>query len=77
MMLNPPTNGRLDITPNTTAPGGFMATYSCDEGHNLVGGIIRECQTDGSWTGSDPTCERKLNDVGWVAGYIRCEASVN
>ena len=60
-MLNPPTNGRLDITPSTTAPGGFMARYFCDAGHNREGDVTRECQEDGSWTGSDPTCERKLN----------------
>ena len=60
-MLMPPSNGRLDINPSTTAPGGFMATYFCDEGYDLVGNSSRVCQVDGSWTGSDPNCARKLN----------------
>ena len=72
-MLSPPINGGLDITPSTTAPGGFMATYFCDDGHDLVGNITRMCQEDGNWTGMAPTCERKLNvrvvsyiPKGWV-----------
>ena len=60
-MLDPPMDGRLNITPSTTAPGGMMATYSCDDGHSLVGVSTRECQMDGSWTESAPTCERKIN----------------
>jgi len=59
-MLMSPSNGRLDINPSTTAPGGFMATYFCDEGYDLVGDNNRVCQADGSWTGSDPTCDGKL-----------------
>ena len=56
-----------------------MATYSCDDGHNLMGGINRECQADGSWTGSDPTCERKLNarEIPFtMRAGICCKASV-
>ena len=60
-MLMPPSNGGLDINPSTTAQGGFVATYFCDEGYDLVGDNNRVCQADGSWTGSDPDCSRKLN----------------
>ena len=60
-MLVPPSNGRLDINPSTTAPGRFTATYFCDDGYELVGDNDRVCLADGSWTGSDPDCARKLN----------------
>ena len=34
-----------------------MATFSCDAGHTLTGGsTIRMCGSDGTWSGSDPTC---------------------
>jgi len=67
-MLDVPTNGGRDITRSPTAPGGFIVTYSCDEGHDLVGNITRVCQADGTWTGMAPTCERKLN--ARVVSYI-------
>ena len=59
-MLSPPINGRLDVTSNTTVPGGFSATYFCNVGYNLMGDSTRECQDDGSWSGSAPVCDREL-----------------
>jgi len=35
MMLSPP-NGGLESTHSTTTPGGFIATYFCDGGYDLV-----------------------------------------
>ena len=32
------------------------ATYSCNDGYNLVGDTTRTCQASGSWSGSDPSC---------------------
>ncbi|XP_068719978.1 sushi, von Willebrand factor type A, EGF and pentraxin domain-containing protein 1-like [Montipora capricornis] len=29
----------------------------CDPGYKLVGDLTRTCQADGSWTGSQPTCQ--------------------
>ena len=34
-------------------------TYHCKEGFNLIGLPTRYCQSDGSWSGSLPSCERK------------------
>ena len=31
----------------------------CDPGYKLVGDLTRTCQADGSWTGSQPTCQSK------------------
>ena len=55
-----PSNGRLEIA----GPGGNedVATYSCDTGFNLVGMPQRVCQSDGTWSGSEPTCEGKIDN---------------
>ena len=37
-------------------PVGTVATYSCDTGYTLYGGSTRTC-SDGTWSGSAPTCE--------------------
>ena len=38
---------------------GDTCIYVCDEGFVVTGSsITRECQSDGSWSGSEPTCER-------------------
>ena len=40
------------------------ATYSCMTGFTLTGNIIRTCQSDGMWSGMDPTCEGKRTSLG-------------
>ena len=37
-----------------------MATYTCYSGFTLVGNMERLCQNDGTWSGTDPTCEGTL-----------------
>ncbi|MCA9571595.1 MAG: hypothetical protein KC656_27340, partial [Myxococcales bacterium] len=34
---------------------GAVATYTCDEGHDLVGSSTRTCGATG-WSGTEPTC---------------------
>ena len=41
------------------SPGG-VATYTCDPGFILVGNPTRICRDDGTWSGEERTCERKL-----------------
>ena len=38
---------------------GDTVTYTCDAGFELNGDAMRTCQSDGTWTGSAPTCDRK------------------
>ena len=38
---------------------GDMANYSCDAGYTLDGSAWRTCQSNGSWTGTEPTCNRE------------------
>ena len=49
---------------------GAMATYTCDEGFNLIGNSTRLCQADGSWKGTDPTCQSELTDLQEIDGSI-------
>ena len=52
--LSSPQNGQVILT-NTTF--GSTATYQCDEGFNLIGDMQRICQSNGVWSGNEPTCE--------------------
>ena len=48
------------VAHDDTTPGS-MATYSCTLGYVLVGGAReRRCQNDGTWDGSEPTCNGTL-----------------
>ena len=55
--LSDPANGQVRPTGTTF---GETAIYSCNTGYNLVGDNNRTCQATGEWSGSEPTCERKL-----------------
>ena len=55
--LSSPVNGQVSVEGNTF---GSQANYSCSEGYVLNGNSIRICQTDGQWTGSEPTCEGQV-----------------
>ena len=51
--LTAPANG--DINQNGNTPG-YIATYTCDPGYELVGGSTRTCQTNGQWSADAPKC---------------------
>ena len=51
--LTDPANGAVSLT-NTTY--NSVATYSCNNGYNLVGDTTRTCQASGSWSETAPTC---------------------
>ena len=50
-----PANGMVSFSATTP---GSSATYTCNTGYQLVGTSPRTCQSDGTWSGSDPTCTR-------------------
>ena len=56
--LSPPENGSIIIGPRTV---GSLAVYSCDVGYSLsiAQPAYRRCQVNGSWSGYEPTCDRK------------------
>ncbi|XP_064386164.1 uncharacterized protein LOC135334777 [Halichondria panicea] len=47
------TGGSIDSRPVDT-----VATYTCNNGYTLTtGGSFRQCQNNGTWSGSTPTCQ--------------------
>ena len=55
--LTDPTNGAVTVLGMNL---NDTANYSCDTGYALEGSAWRVCQSDGNWTGADPTCTSEL-----------------
>ena len=55
--LTPPENGAIEFMNNV----GDTATYTCDDGYDLSGESTRICLSTGTWSGSEPVCESKIN----------------
>ena len=55
------TNGTINYGAGSTnsIPVDTVATYTCNPGYTLNGGSTRTCESDGVWSGSAPTCQRK------------------
>ena len=58
--LDDPVDGSVECSlgPDGVPTEGDTCVYQCDDGYIVTGGNSRECQGDGTWTGSEPTCER-------------------
>ena len=58
--LTDPADGQVTYSPSDTPRFvGTVATYSCEQGFDVVeGDMERTCQSDGTWTGSEPSCQR-------------------
>ena len=57
-VLPNPTNGLVTIT-RLESPGilpGSQAVYTCNGGYEINGNSIHDCQSDGTWSGSEPSC---------------------
>ena len=59
--LQDPTNGAVDVLGISF---GSSALYTCNTGlafpgHNRGNVIQRQCQANGTWSGSEPVCEGK------------------
>lgn len=52
-----PMNGSI-TGRETTFPN--EVTFSCDEGFLLNGSTVRRCQADGSWSGTETSCEGEI-----------------
>ncbi|XP_003387839.1 PREDICTED: sushi, von Willebrand factor type A, EGF and pentraxin domain-containing protein 1-like isoform X2 [Amphimedon queenslandica] len=52
-VLPKPANGLVTITGTTV---GSKASYSCDRGFELSGKDSRSCNSDGTWSGTEPVC---------------------
>ena len=53
-MPDPP-NGMVSWTSLTV---GDVANYMCSDGFELVGNMMRTCQSNNVWSGEEPMCRR-------------------
>ncbi len=55
-------NGNIQYSPYVMAPylEGTNAEHICVPGFILIGNVIRVCQSDSTFSGVPPTCQRKL-----------------
>ena len=54
----------------TGLSAGNVANYTCTSGYELVGSPTRLCGDDGTWSGDEPFCRRKINFNMHVHVYI-------
>ena len=65
--LSNPINGEVNVPSRQV---GSTATYSCNNGFNLVGDQSRVCRSGGSWSGNAPTCEGRKPDYKKFIHFI-------
>ena len=58
--LSDPSNGVISCSLGDDGVASYEDTcsYICNTGYELTGSNSRNCQSDGTWSGSDPTCGR-------------------
>ena len=58
--LNNPDNGMIKCQSKEIKEYLYEDTcsFTCNTGYELTGSDIRTCQSDGSWSGSESTCEK-------------------
>ena len=57
--LTDPSNGMITCSlggSDGVPRDGDTCTFTCDSGYELMGSVMRTCQNDGSWSGSDAMC---------------------
>ena len=52
--LDNPDNGQVFLSGTTI---GATASYSCSAGYELIGDRTRTCQSNGQWSGGEPSCK--------------------
>ena len=57
------TDGMLSYNPQGQDQTllGATVSYTCNTGYTLSGGNMRTCQTNGNWSGAEPTCDGKYS----------------
>ena len=67
--LGNPTNGVVDLSGTSV---GDTATYTCDNGYELVGTPVLNCQNDGTWDNSPPLCQSVGGKIENLNSMITC-----
>jgi hypothetical protein len=60
--LADPENGDVSLTDTRQ---DSTATYSCENGYEVSGVSMRNCQSSGIWSGSAPVCICKSSCEDW------------
>ncbi len=48
---------------------GSQVSYNCSIGFNLAGSMIRTCQHDATWSGTEPACEGTTEHINNTYNY--------
>ena len=58
-MLSTPSNGGMSCSSGRVGVGyeGDTCIFTCNTGYELTGSDTTTCQSDGSWSGSETSCE--------------------
>jgi len=58
--LSTPSNGEITCSFGSMGVGykGDTCSFTCNTGYELTGSDTRNCQSDGSWSGSETMCRR-------------------
>ena len=62
-----PANGSKSVSFTTV---GHTVTYTCKSEYKLLGSSSRICQNNGQWSGTQPSCSRKLYDVCYCGSLL-------
>ena len=55
---------------------GNVISFTCNVGYTMQGSQVRTCQTNGEWTGTQPTCPSKLEHFCVRQGFYFVEDTV-
>ena len=47
----------LKVNTSCSRLPGVSCEFACERGYDLIGSSIRTCNSEGSWTGSQPRCD--------------------
>ncbi len=51
---------KIRMIATCTRLPGDACEFACERGYDLIGSDIRRCNSNGSWTGTQPRCQGKL-----------------
>ena len=71
--LSNPTNGTVTVMGTSV---GDTASYTCNDGFELIGSMSVTCTSDGTWSDEPPMCGRKQSTILAVSSSMMCMSSL-